>query len=62
MRIFREVTNDHGYMVKCAASDNDAEYRLYSAYAHDLRKAYVERYHRIPSSRWYRRKFTFESA
>lgn len=61
MRIFREITNDRGLPVKYAASNNDAEYRLYSAYAHDLLKEYIDRYERIPSSRWYRRHFQFES-
>lgn len=59
MRIYKEKTSDNGYIRKCYASDNFAEYQLTSAYAHDLHSEYLERYNRIPSSRWYNRHFSF---
>lgn len=42
MRIYKENTNDNGYVKTCYASDNMAEYRLTSAYAHDLYTDYVD--------------------
>lgn len=59
MRIYKENTNDNGYVKTCCASNNMAEYRLTSAYAHDLYTDYVDRYNREPSSRWYNRHFNF---
>lgn len=59
MRIYKENTNDHGYIRMCYASDNMAEYQLTSAYAHDLHTEYIERYDREPSAAWYNRHFNF---
>lgn len=59
MRIYKENTSDNGYILKCYASDNMAEYQLTSAYAHDLHDGYLQRYHRAPSSRWYNSHFNF---
>lgn len=59
MRIYKENTSDHGYVKTCCASDNNAEYQLTSAYAHDLHADYLERYNREPSARWYNSHFSF---
>lgn len=60
MFTFKEVTRDHGYEKRVYASDNNAEYILTSAMAHDAYEDYVEKYNRKPSSRWYNKNFTFE--
>lgn len=60
MRIFKEITNDHGYEKHCNADDNFATYILTSAYAHDKYTDYVDRYQREPSAKWYNRHFQFE--
>lgn len=57
--VFKEVTNDHGTPRKFYASDNNAEYIITSAYAHDLYTDYVDRYDRHPSAAWYNRHFNF---
>ena len=59
MRIYKEKTNDRGYIKTCHASDNNAEYQITSAYAHDLYSDFVERYNRVPSSLWYNKHFSF---
>ena len=59
MRIYKEITDDHGYTKKCYAIDNFAEYQLKSAYAHDLYNEYLQQYNREPSARWYNRHFSF---
>lgn len=59
MRIYKENTSDHGYIKKCYASNNAAEYQLTSAYAHDLYADYLQLYNRAPSARWYNRHFNF---
>ena len=60
MNTYREVTDDRGCAQRCGACDNQATYILISAEAHDLRGAYMERYGRQPSARWYNKHFTFE--
>lgn len=60
MRIYKEITNDHGYEMDCYADDNFATYILTSAYAHDKYTDYVDRYQREPSAKWYNRHFQFE--
>lgn len=60
MRIYQEITNDHGYVKSCSARDNNAEYRLTSARAHDDYNWYVDYYGRQPSSKWFNRHFRFE--
>ena len=60
MNTYREVTDDRGCAQRCVARDNRATYILISAEAHDLRGAYMERYGRQPSARWYNKHFTFE--
>ena len=60
MNTYREVTDDRGCAQRCGACDNRATYILISAEAHDLRGAYMERYGRQPSARWYNKHFTFE--
>ena len=59
MRIYKENTSDNGYIRKCYAIDNFAEYQLTSAYAHDLYNDYSQQYNRQPSARWYNRHFSF---
>lgn len=59
MKIYKENTSDHGYIKTCYASDNAAEYRLTSAYAHDLTTEYEDKHQRHPSSKWYNRHFNF---
>ena len=58
--IYKEVTNDRGCKKYCYASNNAATYILTSAYAHDKYSEFVDRYGRIPSSKWYHRHFNFE--
>ena len=57
--IFIELTDDNGVELHRFASDNNAEYILKSAYAHDLYDDYVFRFDRIPSSKWYHKNFNF---
>ena len=59
MNIYQEITNDHGSAKSCTASDNNAEYILTSAMAHDAYNDYVDQYNRQPSARWYHRHFQF---
>lgn len=59
MRIYKENTTDHGYIKKCSASNNLAEYQLTSARAHDLIFEYLEKYNRYPSSKWFNNHFSF---
>lgn len=59
MRIYKEVTPDHGFEMRVNASDNFAAYILTSAYAHDLYTEYWDRYDREPSAAWYNRHFDF---
>lgn len=54
-----EITSDKGCEQVCHTSDNWTEYVLTSAYAKDMYTDYVEKYDRLPSSRWYRRHFRF---
>jgi hypothetical protein len=60
MKIFKEITDDHGTPARVAASNNRAEYILTSAHAKDMRDAYLRKWNRLPSSSWYRRNFRFE--
>lgn len=60
MNTYKEITDDRGCAQRCGARDNQATYILTSAAAHDLRSAYMERYDRQPSARWYNRHFTFK--
>ena len=60
--IYKEVTADKGYQRYCHASNNYATYILTSAYAHDMYSEFVQKYGRIPSSKWYRKNFNFERA
>lgn len=60
MRIYKEKTDDNSYKREVCASDNMATYILTSANAHDLYDAYIERYNRVPSSKWFNRHFSFE--
>lgn len=60
MRIYREITNDRGYVKKAYARDNNAEYILTSAMAHDMVTDYEDRYHDHPTAKWYNRHFRFE--
>lgn len=57
---FLEITNDRGVRLTCGASNNNAEYILTSARARDAYHEYVDRYDRLPSSKWYRSHFAFE--
>lgn len=57
--IFIEKTNDKGSRKSCPSADNNAEYILTSAKAHDLHDGYLQRYNREPSARWYNRHFNF---
>lgn len=59
--VFHEVTSDRSHPRRCFSSSNSVEYVLYSSYAHDLRSAYVDKYYRLPSSRWYRKHFRFST-
>lgn len=54
-----EITNDHGCPRVCLTSDTMTVYVLTSAYAHDLYNAYLRKYCRCPSQRWYQRHFKF---
>lgn len=56
---FKEITEDNGTSKICTASDNSATYILTSAMAKDKYSDYVERYDRLPSSRWYNKHFRF---
>ena len=58
--IYKEVTNDRGYLLPCYASNNAATYILTSAYSHDMYHEFVDTYGRVPSSQWYRKHFNFE--
>lgn len=60
MKIYKEVTKDRGYIKECYARDNQAEYWLTSARAHDMVNDYMERYEDYPSSRWFNRHFRFK--
>lgn len=57
---FYEITPDHGYPQTCYASNNAAEYIITSAIGHDLHSDYMRKYHRNPTSAWYRRHFSFK--
>ena len=57
--MYKEVTNDNGYKSYYHASDNNATYILTSAYAHDMYSEFMDKYSRLPSSRWYRKHFDF---
>lgn len=54
-----EITSDKGIEKVCTTSDNSTEYVLTSAYAKDRYTDYVDKYDRLPSSRWYQRNFRF---
>ena len=58
--IYKEITSDKGYQRHCYASNNSATYILTSASAHDMYDEFVDKYGRIPSSKWYRKYFNFE--
>ena len=60
MRIYQEITDDRGYTLPCGASDNRAIYWITSAMGHDLVREFEDRYHRVPTSRWFNRHFRFE--
>ena len=60
MKRFIEITSDKGIEYHSHASDNSATYILTSAYAHDMYYDFVQKYGRIPSSKWYHRHFNFE--
>lgn len=60
MRIYKEKTSDNGYCMTCAAVDNNADYLLTSATAHDLYNEYTRKYQRLPSASWYNRHFSFQ--
>lgn len=57
---FYERTNDNGYKMRCWANNNNAEYILTSARAHDLMNDFREKYGRMPHSSWFHRHFSFE--
>lgn len=57
--VYVEETDDKGLPIHRFASNNNAEYILKSAYAHDLYDDYVFRFGRIPSSKWYHKNFNF---
>ena len=61
MKRFIEITSDKGIEYHSHASDNSATYILTSAYAHDLYDDYVDKYDRLPSSRWFNRHFNFKN-
>lgn len=56
---FYEETADRKYPKSCSASNNSANYVLWSANAHDMYTDYVAKYNRLPSSRWYNKYFSF---
>lgn len=60
MNTYKEVTNDRGVAERSCASDNMATYITTSAYAHDLLNAFIRKYNRMPSSRWYNKHFRFK--
>lgn len=60
MRVYKEITSDHGYEQRVYAENNNAVYILTSAMAHDMYVSYVDKYSRNPSSRWYNKHFRFE--
>ena len=60
MRIYKEVTPDHGYEMRVNASNNFAAYILTSAIAHDMYNRYVDNYDRHPSAAWFNRNFNLE--
>ena len=60
MNVYKEKTNDHRMACHRRASDNKATYILTSSIAHDLYYDYIDKYSRIPSSKWYNRHFIFE--
>lgn len=60
MRIYQEITNDRGYVLPCATSNNDATYYITSARGHDLVRDFEDKYHRVPTSRWFNKHFRFE--
>lgn len=53
--IYKEQTNDRGYVTAACCSDTNSEYWLRSSSMKDALSAYLKRYERWPSSRWYRR-------
>lgn len=60
MKVFKEITDDHGCAMKCSAADNFATYIITSAYGHDNINDYERKFNRLPSSRWYNRHFQFK--
>lgn len=60
MNIYKEKTNDRDATYHKYASDNKATYILTSARAHDLYNDYIDKYSRMPSSKWFNRHFIFE--
>lgn len=60
MRVYQEITDDHGYRKAYFASDNDAIYYMTSARAHDMMFDFFDKYHRDPTSRWLNKYFRFE--
>lgn len=60
MNTYKEITTDRSFAERNCASDNMATYITTSAYAHDLINAFVRKYDRMPSSRWYNRHFRFK--
>lgn len=60
MRVYKEITDDHGWPMKCTASDNFATYIITSACGHDILNAYEHKFDRLPSARWYNRHFQFK--
>ena len=59
---FVERTEDKGVRMQVNASDNFATYILTSAGAHDMYRDYVQKYERVPSSKWYNRHFNFDKS
>ena len=58
--LFQEETNDRGYAKRCYANDNRAVYIVTSSYGHDVYNEFVQKYERLPSSRWLNKKMRFK--
>lgn len=60
MNIYKEITTDNGYSKYVTASNNNAIYILTSSRGKDMYQSYLDKYDRLPSSKWYNRHFSFE--
>lgn len=59
-RVYLEKTSDRGGEQRCGVSNNYCTYIITSARMKDLFFEYKKRFHRLPTSKWFRSHCNFE--